>query len=186
MSDRPTSVTTIYPLSNDFRVVSQNRQIPNSNKTYRVLKRADIRKQRQPSNQTPANSKTQLAQYATVNTTPSETVSQKYQCVLEEDQAGKCFVAYHKTPEFPLFAVKHRLREENSGTVVLTHHPNVVSIHDVCVQNASVWIVYDCLTVSLAEIQASPVAPFEEYELAAICQEVSKRKFQTRIRTNST
>ena len=53
-----------------------------------------------------------------------------------------------------------------------THHANLVNLLAFFEHDGAINLVYECMQVSLLQLQASPYNAFVEYELAAICKEV--------------
>ncbi|KAF2812827.1 kinase-like protein, partial [Mytilinidion resinicola] len=98
----------------------------------------------------------------------------KYQRVLEEDQGGPSTVAFRKDSTFPIVVVKSYLATDSSKVqdVFRTRHPNIVNVLDAFYEDDTTYIVYEYMTRSIAEVQATPLGKFEEFEIAAICKEV--------------
>ena len=101
----------------------------------------------------------------------------RYRGILEEDQAGDCTVAYQMTADFPVVVLKKRVMDNgHRSPLTLSYHANLCNLQDFFEETGTIWMVYECLDVSLEDIQTSPAASFKEYELAAIATEVCVRK----------
>jgi hypothetical protein len=102
----------------------------------------------------------------------SQTSPSQYRPILKEDQGGTCMVAHQVDPLFALVTIKSTERK-NARNLHPTDHPNVVNLLAFYDIDATTYLVYECMDISLAEVQASPNRCFEAFELAAICTEVS-------------
>lgn len=107
-----------------------------------------------------------------------------YRRLLYEDQAGPSIIAHKAKPNFPVVAIKERaaLPQERYQRLAPTAHRNLVNLHEAFVSESLIFLVYECVTVTLEELQASPLATLVEYEIAAICTEVLATRFPTVVR----
>lgn len=49
-----------------------------------------------------------------------------------------------------------------------------MSLHEVYVHDERLYFIYECMDVSLAEIQATPYGEFAAFQIDTICKEVGK------------
>ena len=101
----------------------------------------------------------------------------KYREILNEDQAGPCVIAHKNDSKFTAVVIKRRPmmhQSRNQITLVLVKHPNIISLEEAFISQ-DIYLIYEHLyvDVTLREIRASPSITFRDYELAAICKEVS-------------
>ncbi|KAL9083483.1 MAG: hypothetical protein Q9165_008510 [Trypethelium subeluteriae] len=96
-----------------------------------------------------------------------------YRQLLREDQAGPATFACLKNPSFAVSVVKEHRYSSTAPVLRSVSHPNIVQITEAFLQQDTVYLIYNVMTVSLREIKASPVGDLEEYELAAVCKEVN-------------
>ena len=110
------------------------------------------------------------------STTPpnASTNSNDFRRIIAEYQAGEGIVAHRVDSQFPLVLLKKRAKPESDTECLLTttHHPNLVNLLAFFENDGEIKLVYECMQVSLLQLQASPYNAFAEYELATICKEV--------------
>ncbi|KAL2048941.1 hypothetical protein ABVK25_010794 [Lepraria finkii] len=100
---------------------------------------------------------------------------QAYYAILKEDQDGGEFtIAHKKEVQHPVVAIKRESYTDNSQIKRLTRcsHENIVSLYRAYFEEGSVYLIYECVDVSLAEIQSTPRGKLASYQIAAVCQEV--------------
>jgi len=103
----------------------------------------------------------------------------KYREILNEDQAGSCVIAHKNDPKFTAVVIKRKPMthlNRNQIMLVSVKHPNIISLEEAFIYQ-DLYLIYEHLyiDVTLREIRASPSTTFRDYELAAICKEVSFR-----------
>ena len=101
----------------------------------------------------------------------------KYREILNEDQAGPCVIAHKNDSKFTAVVIKQRpimQLSRNQIMLVPVKHPNIISLEEAFISQ-DLYLIYEhlCVDVTLREIRASPSIAFRDYELAAICKEVS-------------
>lgn len=113
--------------------------------------------------------------YANTITPRKESPWTKFHGFLEVDQAGPGIVAYQKCSTFPTVIIK-KIKGEDAKVperIKNVSNANIVSLREIFSYRTSHYIVYDCMSVSLTDIQATPCGDFAEFEIVAICKEVS-------------
>jgi serine/threonine protein kinase len=119
----------------------------------------------------------------------NESPWKKFHGFLEIYQAGWGTVAYENCSAFPVVIIK-KIRVESAKVperVKNISHANVVHLHEVFSDFSDgpcLYMVYDCMSVSLTDIQSTPCGSFEEFEIAAICNEVTHLPAKERLYTN--
>ena len=172
---RSDSIVTVFPQSDRFKGIPQKRAIEPHTGNVQSLPRKRFLN-------LPVNPPSLFSEWQDRSKTDwqgghdSERVANPshFQSILEEDQAGECTLAYRRTNNFPMVVIKHRaVTGKGIETLRSTSQKNVCNLLDFFpVGNGSISLVYECLAVSLSEIQACPTAPLQEYELAAVATEV--------------
>ena len=104
----------------------------------------------------------------------ASTNANTFRRIIAENQAGEGIVAHRDNSKFPLVLLKKRTKPEADTECLLTttHHANLVNLLAFFEHDDAINLVYECMQVSLLQLQASPYNAFVEYELAAICKEV--------------
>lgn len=101
-----------------------------------------------------------------------------YHPLLKDDQSGHCTLAYRTvSPTFAMAVVKKHSNvptPSQLNSLFECAHPNVVRLKEAYLDEEFFW-VYESANVSLTEVQACPSHSLEDFELAAICKEVSIR-----------
>ena len=98
-----------------------------------------------------------------------------YHAFLEVDLLGPALISHKQNSSFDRAMVK-RVQQPVDIDFIRTlqrpAHKNILDILEVYVDDLTVYIAYECMTISLDAIRSSPVA-LEEPHVAAICCEVS-------------
>ena len=104
----------------------------------------------------------------------ANTNANDFRRIIAEYQAGEGIVAHRDDSSFPLVLLKKRAKAQSDTECLLTstHHPNLVNLLAFFEHDGAINLVYECMQVSLLQLQPSPYNAFVEYELAAICKEV--------------
>ncbi len=99
---------------------------------------------------------------------------QMYYGILREDQAGQVTVAYKNEIEHPVFAVKEHTCEDstNMKNLIRCSHRNIVCLYDAYLEKDSLYLIYESVSFSLAEIQSTQYGKLAAYQIAAVCREV--------------
>jgi len=98
----------------------------------------------------------------------------EYYAILREEQAGNVTLAHKQELEHPIVVVKQQ-RCTNSTSVkgvAPCSHENVVSLLEIFYDEDVVFFIYECMDVSLAEIQSTRYGNLASYQIAAVCREV--------------
>ncbi len=98
----------------------------------------------------------------------------EYQAILKEGQGGGITIAHRQALSHPIIAVKEHACSDSQRikNLVRFSHKNIVSLHEVYIHNERLYFIYECMDVSLAEIQATPYGEFAAFQIATICKEV--------------
>ena len=100
---------------------------------------------------------------------------QAYYAILKEDQdGGEVTLAYKKELQHPVVAIRRDSYTDSSHIKRLTRcsHENIVAFYRAYFEEGSVYLIYECVDVSLAEIQSTSHGKLASYQIAAVCQEV--------------
>ena len=99
---------------------------------------------------------------------------QKYHAIIRDDQAGEVTVAHGQKPEHPIIAVKQQKCQDGDAIKRLcsSSHENIVSLYEAYHEGEAVFFVYECMDVSLAEIQSTSHGNLLSFQIAAVCREV--------------
>ena len=99
---------------------------------------------------------------------------QEYYGILREDQAGQVTLAYKSEIEHPVFAVKKHVCEDSTSVrnIIRCLHKNIVCLYDAYFEKDSLYLVYESVTFSLAEIQSTQYGKLAAFHIAAVCREV--------------
>ena len=99
-----------------------------------------------------------------------------YYAILSEDQAGQVTVAYKNEIEHPMFAIKEHVCKDSESVkqLVMCSHKNIVALYDAYLDNDSLYLIYECLQISLAEVQSTQYGDLATFQIAAVCREVCK------------
>jgi serine/threonine protein kinase len=97
----------------------------------------------------------------------------RYQQLTPCDQAGPAIIAYGKSVDFPIVTIKERRIAESLDLkkLVKVQHDNIVNFI-AAFHESSIWLVYECMNISLAQANCCSYGPLKEFEMAAICKEV--------------
>ena len=90
-------------------------------------------------------------------------------------QGGPVVIAYRKNSTFEVVAIKKTPAGSGDSSITRltkTSHDNIVNLLDAFLCGGSIFIIYECMDTSLAEIDASLIE-LEEPHIAAVCHEVS-------------
>jgi len=103
----------------------------------------------------------------------------EYQAILKESQDGGITIAHRQALIHPIIAVKEHACSDSQGikNFVRCSHKNIMSLHEVYVHDERLYFIYECMDVSLAEIQATPYGEFAAFQIATICKEVGTLAF---------
>ena len=177
MEDTPSrsaSIVTVFPHSDKFRALPQKRPFAlEGRKDRHAPKRRFLNGAVNPPSLFADRASPARADRLIEQRTGQSVCDAHYRDILEEDQAGECTIAYRLSDDFPVVAIKKRTFDQpHKGSLSPTCHENICNLLEFCYKDEStVWLVYECMTVSLSEIQACPIS-LQEYELAAIITEV--------------
>lgn len=108
------------------------------------------------------------------STQNTSTNADQFRGIIAEYQAGEGIVAHRADAKFLLVLLKKkpRSRSDAKHRLTSTDHPNLVNLLTFFEDDGVINLVYECMHVSLLQLQASPYNAFVEYEIAAICKEV--------------
>jgi hypothetical protein len=180
--------TTLFPRSEINTTLSADSIKPSSQTARTLQKRKFIPERGDATQRFPVKPMAT----ATLSTQPPFIVTSKgspwvkYQRILQENQGGCSDIAYKKDPAFLIVAIKTYAGTDSTKIhdIIRARHQNIVSILDAFYDNNTAYIVQEYMAVSIAEIQASPLGKFEEYEIAAICKEASMKFLNYSLHTN--
>ena len=175
MSSQPNRLTT-FPHSSHYheRNVPQKRR---SSANGEAEKRRYIRNRHSPPPPLPAvhpPRPQQNHELRSATSSDANTNANTFRRIIAENQAGEGIVAHRDDSQFPLVLLKKRAKPESDIECLLntTRHANLVNLLAFFERDGAINLVYECMQVSLLQLQASPYNAFVEYELAAICKEV--------------
>jgi hypothetical protein len=99
---------------------------------------------------------------------------EEYYAILKEDQGGQVTITYKQEFQHPIIAIKQTKITKNSCVKSLTGclHENIVSLQSAYIDNNVVFFVYECMDVTLAEIQSTPFGSLALYQITAVYKEV--------------
>ena len=100
----------------------------------------------------------------------------RYLGIIKETQESEVIIAHKQEPEHPIVSVREHecSNEAVIKKIAQCSHENIVHIHEVFVDQNRVFFMYERMDVSIAEVQAGPYGHLQSYQIAAICQKVSK------------
>ena len=98
-----------------------------------------------------------------------------YQSILHDNEAGAATIAFVRDPGCEVVAIKERnaVSDKELDSLQRVQHDNVVLFLAAFQDDDHLYLVYESIYISLQEIQCGPMGPWREYELAAICEQVS-------------
>ena len=99
---------------------------------------------------------------------------QKYHAIIRDDQAGEVTVAHGQKPKHPIIAVKEQKCRDGDAIKRLCScsHENIISLYEAYHEGEAVFFIYECMDVSLAEIQSTSHGNLLSFQIAAVCREV--------------
>ena len=94
--------------------------------------------------------------------------------ILVEEQDGKTVMAYKIDHRHQIVAIKEhkQFSKEPLKKLGSCAHDNVVELQRGFHEADSLFLVYEWMDLSLAELQSAPSGTFESFQIAAICKEV--------------
>ncbi|KAF5861167.1 hypothetical protein ETB97_000541 [Aspergillus alliaceus] len=101
----------------------------------------------------------------------------KYHRFWKSDQAGLATIAHENSIDHKIVAVKEVKQQASKRLIsdlLNAKHDNIVQLLDVFSSNSSVYLVYECLELSLFNIQAACREDFLEIDMAIIGKEILK------------
>ncbi|KAL2049561.1 hypothetical protein ABVK25_010140 [Lepraria finkii] len=101
---------------------------------------------------------------------------QECYAILKEDQGGQVTIAHKQEVEHPMIAIRETKIAKSSCVESLAGclHENIVSLFGAYIDNETIFFVYECMDVTLAEIQSTPYGGLASYQIAVVCKEVLK------------
>ena len=97
----------------------------------------------------------------------------RYQPILIENQAGTATLAHGNNPSFPIVAIKCRkCSPEELRHVTQCRHENITAFTETYHHDDQIYFIYECVMMSLAEVQSTPCNDFAPYEIAAVSKAI--------------
>ncbi|KAI9773398.1 MAG: hypothetical protein M1840_007613 [Geoglossum simile] len=99
----------------------------------------------------------------------------KYRGFLEIDQAGRGTVAHQQGQAFLPSVIIKKIKKEDIKVperIKIIPHTNVVHLQEVFSDGPCLYMIYELMFASLADIQLNPYGDLGELEIATICKEI--------------
>jgi hypothetical protein len=98
-----------------------------------------------------------------------------YQAIVPDDEAGAVIVAHVHHFTFKVVAIKERgaVNDKKLESLRKLQHNNIVHFLAAFQEESRLYLVYESVRTSLSEVQGCSYGPLKEFELAAVCKQVS-------------
>lgn len=109
-------------------------------------------------------------------TLPKEEVNpwERYQACMKLDQAGPGYAAYAKNSSFEELIVKEVgiHNRKSLARISSVNHTNIVKLHEALYYEGSIYLCYEIMDITLAQVFGTPLGSLNHYEVAAFCKEI--------------
>ena len=96
----------------------------------------------------------------------------EYLAILKGSHRNGVIIAHKQEISHPMVAVTQCDHSANVKNLISCSSQNLVHLYEVYNHDDKLYFMYECMDISLCDIQATPYGDFAPYQIAAICQEV--------------